>query len=126
MKQFLIVAMLALIWCANCGRSFAQATPAPRNRALATHHTIKAAARPFKAVAHAAVKTVTGAATFSLEAFDSTVVDPFGVALQAFADGVDMAIAAPLEALPKPLNEIGVGVHYVYEGLDYAGTQLAK
>jgi hypothetical protein len=96
------------------------------NSALSTHHTIKASASPFKAVGHAFVKTVTGAAAFSFEAFDSTVVDPFGVALQAFADGIDMAIAAPLEALPKPLNEIGVGVHYIYLGLDIAGTQLAK
>lgn len=104
---------------------FAQAAPV-RNHALATHHTIKAAARPFKALGHAAKTLAVGAATFSWSAFDSTVVDPFGVALQAFADGVDMAIAAPLEALPKPLNEVGVGVHYVYEGLDWAGTQLAK
>jgi hypothetical protein len=117
MKKLLIAFALLSAVC------FAQPV---RNHALATHHTIKAAARPFKAAAHAAVKTVTGAAVFSWSAFDSTVVDPFGVALQAFADGLDMSIAAPLEALPKPLNEIGVGVHYVYIGLDYAGTQLAK
>lgn len=97
-----------------------------RNHALATHHTIHASARPFKATGHAIVKTAVGIGTFSFNAFDSAVVDPFGIALQAFADGVDMAIAAPLEALPKPINEVGVGIHYVYLGLDWAGTQLAK
>lgn len=101
-------------------------TAKPRNRALATHHTIKAVARPFKATGHAIAKVATGAAVFSFEAFDAAVIDPFGVALQALADGLDMGIAAPLEALPKPLNNLGVGVHYVYEGIDWAGTQLAK
>ena len=97
-----------------------------RNHALATHHTIHAAARPFKATGHAIAKVATGAATFSFEAFDSTVIDPFGVALQALADGLDMGLAAPLESLPKPLNVIGQGVHELYLGIDFVGTQLAK
>jgi hypothetical protein len=97
-----------------------------RNHALATHHTIHAAARPFKAVGHAVAKTVTGAAVFSFEAFDAGVIDPFGVALQTLADGLDMGLAAPLESLPKPLNVIGQGVHEVYLGIDFVGTQLAK
>jgi hypothetical protein len=117
MKKLLIAFALLSAVC------FAQPV---RNRALSTHHTIHAAARPFKAVGRAVAKTATGAAVFSFEAFDASVIDPFGVALQALADGLDMGIAAPLEALPKPLNVIGEGVHYVYIGLDYAGTQLAK
>lgn len=117
MKKLLIAFALLSAVC------FAQPV---RNHALATKHTIKASARPFKAVGHAVAKTVSGAAVFSFEAFDSAVVDPFGVALQAFADGLDMGIAAPLEALPKPLNVIGEGVHEVYLGIDWAGTQLAK
>jgi hypothetical protein len=48
------------------------------------------------------------------------------VALQALADGLDMGLAAPLESLPKPLNVIGQGVHEVYLGIDFVGTQLAK
>jgi hypothetical protein len=117
MKKFLIAFALLSAVC------FAQPV---RNHALATHHTIKAAARPFKAVARATAKTVTGIGVFSFEAFDSAVIDPFGVALQALADGLDMGIAAPLEALPKPLNVVGEGVHEVYLGLDWVGTQLAK
>ena len=97
-----------------------------RNRAMETHHTIKAAARPFKALGHATKTMAVGVATFSFSAFDTTVIDPFGVALQAFADGVDMFVAAPLESLPKPLSYVGDGVHYVYNGIDWAGTQLAK
>lgn len=116
---------LAILFVLVSAVAFAQPAKV-RNHALATHHTIHASARPFKATGHAIAKTAVGIGTFSFNAFDSAVVDPFGVALQALADGLDMGIAAPLEALPKPLNILGVGVHDVYLGIDWAGTQLAK
>jgi hypothetical protein len=102
----------------------AQAKQPVRNHALATHHTIKGTAGVKKigrAVGVVAKDTVFGA----YDALEASV-DTFGLSLQAFADAVDMGIAAPLESLPKPLNEIGVGVHVVYEGLDAAGQFLAK
>jgi hypothetical protein len=103
----------------------AQAPKQPvRNHALATHHTIKGAAgvkKVGRAIGTVAKDTVFGA----YDALEASV-DTFGLSLQAFADAVDMGIAAPLESLPKPLNNIGLGVHYVYEGLDAAGQFLAK
>lgn len=89
-------------------------------------HKIVATGRPFVAIGHAVKKTAVTAATFSWTAFDAAVVDPFGVALQAFADGVDMAIVMPLEALPPPISYVGEGLGYVYQGLDKAGQVLAR
>lgn len=95
-----------------------------RNHALATKHTIKGTAG-LKKVGHA-VKVVSVVTVFGAYDALEASVDAFGVSLQAFADAVDMGIAAPLESLPKPLNEVGVGVHEVYIGLDAAGQFLAK
>ena len=96
----------------------------PRDRALATHHTIKVGAG-LKKVGHAAKVAVAVPAAGAFDALEASV-DGLGVAIQAFADAVDMGIAAPLESLPKPLNAIGVGVHYVYNGLDFVGEKLAQ
>lgn len=111
-----------------CGLALAMPThvAAKTTKANSTKHTIKVSARPFKAVAHAVKTSAVTVGTFSFSAFDAAVVDPFGVALQAFADGVDMFIAAPLESLPRPISYVGDGVHYVYLGVDKVGQVLAK
>lgn len=113
--------LLAFVLCCT-GMSFAS----HRNRALETHHTIKAAERSFKYLGHATKTMAVGVATFSIGAFDTVVIDPLGVALQAFADGLDMFVAAPLESLPEPIEAVGDGVHVLYTGIDKVGQQLAK
>ena len=124
MKRIVTLLLLVLGFCLF-GAPHAEAK-AKVNKATATHHTIKAAARPFKALGHAAKQTVVGVGTFSISAFDTAVIDPLGVALQAFADGVDMFVAAPLESLPEPFEAVGDGVHYVYLGIDKVGQVLAR
>lgn len=114
--------MRKLILCILLSTTVYMPAWAKTTKANQTHHTIHATGRPYRAFGRA-VKT---AAVFSFDAFDATVVDPFGVALQSFADGVDMFIGAPLESLPEPFEAVGDGVHYVYLGIDAVGTQLAK
>lgn len=115
MKSFLKVSVIVLVLSLG---SFAQ------NTAKATHHTIKVG-KGLKKAAHVMVKVGEVPVVTAFDSLEASV-DALGVSLQAFADAVDVGIAAPLEALPKPLNTIGDGVHYVYEGLDAAGQFLAK
>ena len=92
-------------------------------------HKVTASTRPYKAFGHAVKKTVKAAAVVPLvgfAAFDAAVIDPFGVALQVLADGVDMYVVFPLQSAPKPLNYVGDGLYYVYLGVDKAGQVLAK
>lgn len=124
MKKF-VVAFVLFLSMGMAGA--ASAAPAP------VKHTIKMAARPYKVIGHATrlglggvIKVATVVSNFSFTDFDATVIDPLGVAIQAFADGVDMFIAQPLESLPKPVNVVGEGIHYVYLGVDKVGQQLAK
>lgn len=103
------------------------ASAAPKcKKANCTHHTIKAAARPFQRLGHYTKAAVVSIGGFSISAFDTAVIDPLGMALQAFADGVDMFVAAPLESLPEPFEAVGDGVHYVYLGVDKVGEILAR
>lgn len=118
MKLFLVIALAVLL------TPLATAQKAPRNRALATHHTIKVG-KGLKKMAHGVAKVTVVTVLGAYDSLEASV-DAFGVSLQAFADALDIGVAAPLESLPKPLNEIGVGVHYVYEGLDAAGQFLAE
>lgn len=130
----LIRLSLFVMLCSLC--SFAQPV---RNHALATHHTIKGSTG-FKKLAHSVKGDTVGVVkgighdvkaisvgTF-VTAYDTAEagVDTVGVGLQGIADGVDMGIAAPLESLPKPLNEIGVAIHGLYLGIDAVGQFLAK
>lgn len=120
-KLIMLLAILAMAGVANAAPKCPKVT-----KANSTKHTIKAAARPFKALSHSTKALAVSVGTFSFSAFDTMVVDPFGVALQALADGVDMFVAAPLESLPEPFEAVGDGVHYVYLGIDKVGQQLAK
>ena len=114
-----LLMICSILFCSAVG---AQAKPRTKvSKANATVHTIKAPG--FKAHAKALAISISG---FSLNMFDTVVIDPLGVALQGFADGLDMFIAAPLEALPEPLEAIGDGVHVVYTGIDKVGEVLAR
>ena len=132
-RFILLPALLGLLATSAFAAAPQTAHKTHRNKANETHHIVKASARPvkslghsFKAVGKAIVQGGVTVGTFSFDAFDTMVIDPFGVALQTFADGLDMFIAAPLESLPQPFLAVGDGVHVVYTGLDWAGTQLAK
>jgi hypothetical protein len=93
-------------------------------------HKIVVSKAPYKRLGHAlkvsarAVAVTAPQSVFAM--FDAAVVDPFGVALQAFADGVDMYVVEPLQAAPPPLRQVGDGLFYVYNGLDKVGVVLAK
>lgn len=92
----------------------------PKNTALATKHTITVG-NGIKAVGH-------GFKLLGISTFDTleASVDAVGVALQGFADAVDLSVAAPLEAMPQPVHELGVAVHVVYLGIDKVGQVLAQ
>ena len=96
-------------------------------------HKVTASARPYKAVGHAVKAVVKPVAKVAMAvplvgfaAFDAAVVDPLGVALQVFADGVDMYLVFPLQSAPPPLRQIGDGLLVVYKGVDKVGQVLAK
>src|SRR6516162_1233289 len=109
MKRLLIFAALALPLIA-----------APKNTALATKHTITIG-NGIKAVGH-------GFKLLGVSTFDTVeaAVDSVGVALQGLADAIDLGVAAPLEAMPQPIHEVGVVVHEVYAGIDKVGQVLAQ
>jgi len=124
--KFRLIATLVL------GLAMAGLAPAQVVHAKApAKHTIKAGPG-FKHVGHAfkvAGKALAMGPVDSLIAAGAAVeasVDSVGVSLQFFADALDMGVAIPLEAWPKPLNEVGVAVHYVYLGIDKVGQELAK
>lgn len=125
MRKLIMIAMAVVALSLGC--TVASAGPRTKvTKANATQHTIKASSRPFKALGHAVKSSAVAVGSFSFSTFDSMVIDPLGVALQAFADGVDMFVAAPLESLPEPFEAVGDGVHYVYLGVDKVGQVLAK
>ena len=123
MNKFRLVVLLVIAGLGLAASADAQSAP-PRK------HTVKASSRPYKKLGHA-VKVVAKAAVVTAPAgfftmFDAAVVDPFGVALQTFADGVDLYIAQPLQSAPPPFRQLGDGLYYVYAGVDKVGQVLAK
>lgn len=127
-KLIMLLTILAMASMASAAPKCPKVTKANQ-----THHVVKTSTKPFKRMGHGAkvlgqklANTTVSVAGFSFLTFDTMVIDPLGVALQAFADGVDMFVAAPLESLPEPFEAVGDGVHYVYAGIDKVGQILAK
>lgn len=102
----------------------AQAKPAHKNEALATKHSIKVGSG-LKRTAHVFVKAMDTPVVGPGADLEASV-DALGVSIQGVADALDLGVAVPLEALPKPFVYIGRGVHKVYQGLDVVGTFLAQ
>ena len=91
-----------------------------KNTALATHHTVK--------VGHGITTVGKAIGKVAVGTFDmlEASVDAVGVAIQSFADAVDVTVAAPLDDVPPPVHYLGVAVHEVYLGLDIVGQKLAE